>query len=369
MKVIAVSTREAAAAQPQSTGPSLVEKAKAAFNDPAKVQAVKNALAGNPTTAPAQSIEPQRQETPVPDPNKVTAEDLSAIRQPAIRNDIAETQESSDSNAGESEANSTQDVRERAKQDPEVQRRFNQLARQEKALRAQVQQRNIEFKKREAELKAREEALTQTQQQDLSNFVSKDAIKQDALTVLEAAGVSYDDLVNQIANRRDTDPRVLNAMTRMQERIDQLEGQLEEGRKGAQQAQTQAYQAAIKQIRADATELVNADDNYSTIRDMKAVKDVVELIERKYKQDGTVLSVEKACDMVENYLIDEATRIANSKKVRERISKPQATEQRSETKPQDKPQQQMKTLTNTASSNRPLTARERAIAAFEGKLK
>ena len=368
MKITQVSS-PADIKQPISSGQSVVEKAKAAFNDPTKVAAVKAALAGNPTTTPAQSSEPQIQTTAVRDPNHVSPEDLSALNTPEIRNEIRENRESSDSNAESSEATSTQDIRDRAKQDPEVQRRFNQLARQEKALRAQVQQKNIEFKKREAELKARETAIQSQQTQDLSNFIHKDKLRQDYLGTIEAAGGSYDELVQQVAAARDTDPRVLSTMQRMQERIDSLESQLEDGRKGVAQQQQQAYQTAIKQIRADATELVNADDNYTTIRDMKAVKDVVELIERKYKQDGTVLSVEKACDMVENYLIDEATRIANSRKVRERISEPQATAQRTEMKPQEKTQQQMKTLTNTASSNRPLTTRERAIAAFEGKLK
>jgi hypothetical protein len=317
------------------------------------------------TASQAAPTQGQAQETPVANPNNISTEELSALQVPAPQ--VEQTE--SDNNADTSEA-TTEEIREKAKRDPEQERRFQRLAQQERKFRSQVQQQNIELKRRDAALKQREAELEgRTAPQDLTGFISKDRLRQDYISAIEEAGGSYDELVQQVTNRRETDPRVFNTIQKLEDKIASLESKLDEGSKNATVQQQQAYQTAIKQIRADATELVTSDDNYSTVRDMNAVKDVVELIERKYKKDGTILSIEKACELVENHLIDETVKAANSKKVRERLAKSSATISNTATKPQQTQQQQLKTLTNSVSSQRQLTARERAIAAFEGKLK
>ncbi len=301
---------------------------------------------------------PQQQEHPVPNANQVAVEDLSAIQQ---------SKPSLSDNKTAVSAEITEDTEtQQTVKDPESERRFVQIARQERALRAKAQQQDKTFKEREAALQAREAALAP---QDLSNYVSKDQIRQDALSVLEENGVSWDALTDQVVNRQPTDPRVNSHISRLEAKILELEKANVTSRQSQEQQQQASYQAAVKQIRTDATNLVNSDPEFETVKAKGAVKDVVELIERTYAKDGVVLSVEEAAKEVEEYLVNEAVKDYNINKIKQRIAASNASKTTSETKTQSPQQTQMKTLTNATSSTRPLTSRERAIMAAEGRLK
>lgn len=344
-----------------TTGQSAREKAIAAFADPAKVQAVKAALSGHPTTSPAQS-----QETPVANPNHVSAEELSAIQAPTEEVQETETTEESD-NTADTETS----IREEATKDPETERRFQQIAKQERVLRAKIQQANQQLKQREADLKAKETELeSKYKPQDLSQYVHKDRIKAEADLVLDEAGVNWDELTSRVINRQPTDPRVMSTIQRLEAQLADMKNEVAENKKAASEQQTQSYQAALTQIRHDAQHLVkSAPEEYEAINAHNAIDDVVKLVEKTYQKHGRVLSTEDAAKQVEEFLIEEALRITDLKKVQTRREALKASKLKTETKPQASQQTQMKTLTNAASSQRPLTARERAIAAMEGKLK
>lgn len=314
--------------------------------------------------APAQA-NPTAQEHPVRNPNAISAEEVSAIR-PTLQSKPAQEAETRDNISEVAEEVTPAEVKPAAK-DPETERRFQQIARQERALRAKIQQQNIEFKKREEALAAREAAITAPQ--DLSNYVPKERVKQDALSVLEEAGVSWDELTNQVVNRQPTDPRVNAHISRLEAQIAKLEKANETSAKTYQDQQAAQYQAALKQIRTDAKQLVYTDPEFETVKAMNAVKDVVDLIEETYKKDGVVLSVEEAAKEVENYLVEEAMKITQIDKIKKRMAAANASQPKPEEKTQSTQQSQMKTLTNATSSTRPLTSRERAIAAAEGRLK
>lgn len=303
----------------------------------------------------------QAQETAVANPSNVSVEELSAVQAP-------QATEISD-NPTELSAEDTSDTQAESKPDPELERRFQKIAQQERALRAKIQQQNIKLKQREAELQKREEALKQTTQApDLSNYIAKDRIKADALGVLEEAGVSFDEFTNQALNRQPTDPRVLNTINKLNEKIDRLEQEAQANKAAQIDQQKQSYQAAIKQIKSDATALVNSDPEFETVKVMGAINDVVELIEKEFEATGNVLSVEEAAKEVENYLVEEGMKITQIEKIRKRMAASNASQLKPEKKTQPTPQPQ-RTLTNATSSSRPLTAKERAILAFEGKLK
>ncbi len=335
------------------TGPGAIQD----LSTPEPVREARMKAAFEKASQPADQGSPDR--LPV-NPNAVSAEELSAIQPKASL--APEVAEESD--------NSTEVETEETVQDPEVQRRFAQIARQEKALRAKAHQQNLALKQREDALKAREAALEAPKpaQQDFSNYIPKDRIKQDALGVLEEAGISWDDLTNQAINRAPTDIRVTNTIARLEQKIAQLEEANQNSQKTYQEQQTAQYQAAIKQIKNDAKQLVYTDPEFETIKSMNAVKDVVDLIEQTYKKDGIVLSVEEAAKEVENYLVEEAMKITQIEKIKKRMAAANASRPASETKTQDPKQTQMKTLTNAVSSTRPLTARERAINAMERKV-
>jgi hypothetical protein len=135
--------------------------------------------------------------------------------------------------------------------------------------------------------------------------------------------------------------------------------------------QTASYQAAVSQIKTDVQRLVESDPEFETVKATRSVDDVVELITKTYEQDQVLMSVEDATREVENYLIEEALNLTRIQKIQKRLqaAQPEARVGQPQQQAASPRQQPMKTLTNAASSSRPLNARERAILAFKGELK
>lgn len=325
-------------------------------------RAVNAFKAASPQPPPAQA-----QETPVQNPNAIAVEELGAIKAQTVETvdnntDIVETTEATEQ---------TTTTPEKPKEDPALSRQFAQLARQERALRAKAQQQEQALQVREQALKAKEEQLAAKDTQYRDGYISRDRLKQDALSVLDEAGVSYDELTQQIISRQPTDPRVTATISKLEAKIAQLEANNEASQTSFKEQQQANYQAAVKQIKQDAVNLVKSNpQEYEAIAKKGTVKDVVELIERTFQKDGTVLSVEEAAQAVENELIEEALKYQELTKIKQRMTKASATSTSSIQKTQaQQTQTPMKTLTNATSSTRPLTVRERAIAAMEGRLK
>jgi hypothetical protein len=291
------------------------------------------------------------------DQNNISAEELSAIV-PPTQEDVAQ------------EDTAVEAVQEEKPQvDEGVRRQFAQLARQEKALRAKAQQQDQAFKQREAQLAEREAAI---KPQDMSDYARLSDLKRDPLAFLERAGVTYDQLTNELLNPAPTNPRYDAVFNEMREEIAALKGQLETGTKSQAEAQQAQYQAAVKQITLDARALVKSNPiEFEAIAKTNSVRDVVELIEQTYAKDGVVLSVEEAAQEVENYLVEESySTVSRIDKIKKRLAQNTASPAKTDVKqqaPNQKPQ--MKTLTNASSSSRQLSAKERAILAFKGELK
>lgn len=250
------------------------------------------------------------------------------------------------------------------------------LARREKQIRAQSLKQEQSFKAREQELINREQALLRPQEPkiDVSQYIPRDLLKSNALQALAEAGVSYEELTQQILNQGPVDPRMDARAQALETKIQKLEQALESQAKAAEEAQGEQYKTAMRQLESDAKRLAYTDPNFEMIKATNSVKDVVQLIEMTWKEKGEMLSIEEASQQVEDYLVNEAERLSKIEKIRKRL---QPTVSKSEVVPQvQKPgvaaqqtQPQMKTLTNSNSVQRKLTSRERAIAAFKGELK
>jgi hypothetical protein len=312
-------------------------------------------------TAPKQG---QAQELPVRDATNISPEEMSAI---APR---AQAPEPIQEDLGQPD---TIEATEEKPVDPV----YEQLARRERALRQKARQQEQAFKAREDALKAKEAELASkamAPSTDLSKYIQKDILKTSPLQALAEAGLSYDELTQAILNQQPSDPRVDATINRLEAKIRQLEEANENGQK-SQQAQQQAqYDAAVKQIREDAKKLVYTDPEFETVKATNSVNDVVELIEETYRKDGTLLGVEEAAKMVEDYLLEEAIKLTKIDKIKKRLSassaqtSTKAPAQQQAASAQRQPQT-MKTLSNAASTSRPLSAKERAILAFRGELK
>lgn len=341
--------------QPVSNASERTAKAIAAFNNKGSV----------PPAAP-------KEQPIVQNANAVQPEEMTAIKAPSIK---AQGDESTELESIQEVIEETQPKEEtKPEEDPVLSKQFAQLARQEKALRAKQMQQDQVFKQKEADLKAREDALASKDAQYQSGYLSKDSIKANPLLALTQANVSYDDLTQQILNQQALDPRVEATISELKAEIKALKDGEASNRKLAQENETKQYDNAVNQIRVDVKRLVEKNpEEYETIAKTGSIEDVVDLIKETYKKDGVLLTNEEAAQEVENYLIEETVKLHNINKIKSRIQKAQTvktpvTEKKQVTEePKQQQQPTMKTLTNAASASRPLSARERAIAAFKGQ--
>ena len=319
------------------------------------------------TSAPT----PQPEQPVVQNQTQVSAEEMGAIRAPQGQLDTSVPPESQvDTKNSVSSELQTQETK--PQEDPALSRQFAQLARQEKALRARVQQQEQAIKAREAALAAKEAAISsELESKYKTGYVSKDMFKQDALTALAEAGVSYEELTQQLLNQTPVDPRINSTISKLEAKIQELEKRNDESRKAAEDQQTQAYQAALRQIKNDVTSLVDQDPAYETIKATRSIDDVVELIEKTYKEDNILLSVDEAAQQVEDYLVEEALKITRINKIKQKLGQATSFSQQQTQKPSQSEQTQptMKTLTNSTASTRKPSGKERAILAFKGELK
>lgn len=222
---------------------------------------------------------------------------------------------------------------------------FVALAKKEQAIR-----------KARQELKAQQEAW----EREKANYVPKQVLQSDPLSALTELGLSYDKLTELQLSQQNPDP---NQQTL--EQIEKLRTQVEERLSSFDQKMAKRdkenYDAAVNQLRKDAELLVDFDPAFETIKETGEIGAVVELIERIFNKEGTILSVEDAAKLVEDALVErESERVQKLLKVSKLKSRVGLTEktQVEQTEVQHTPQP---TLSNAQSVTRPLTARERAI--------
>jgi len=344
---------------PSGSTPPIIQQTTA--NTAAASEAKARAVAVLQGKAPAQG---QAQETPVANPNAISAEELSAITKPAAD---PTTTPQAEAAAPATEAPKAPEQPDKASQE------WAKLARQERQLRQKAKEQDQKFRQREEAIKAREAEASSKADLYQKGYVSYDKLKNDPLGVLGEAGVSYDEIANQIINPSKIDPRLQAHIDKLQAKIESLEKATMEGNERVTKQQQDSYNAAVKQIEMDVRNLVKSDPNFETVAKTNSTKDVVELITKTYEKDGILLTVEEAANEVENYLIDEAMKLTRIEKIKRRLqptansTEVKKTAQTADTK--GNAQSQMKTLTNAVSSTRKLSARERALLAFRGELK
>lgn len=358
-------------AGPAPTPDAGVQKAAAA-----KERAISILTGGQP----AQSQQ-QHAQSPIPtNPNSVSPEEMGSIRPPDSLQNNSQVEDHSEAH---SESAVTHDeIREASKPaeskvESETQLSNSQLAilaRKERALRAKSQQQEQALKTKEATWAQEKSALEQRVQELETGYIPKSSLKQAALEALQRGELSYDEITQEVMN--PTDPRITANMSRLEKQVADLQAKLDRAAKGAEEQSNVQYKAALKQIETDVTNLVKVDPSFEMIKHTGSVRDVVELIEETYKQDGYVMTVEEAAQQVEEYLVEEASKLARVDKIKRRLAPAASTVKKEEAEQSQtqtpKPQQQsqpMKTLTNTNTGSRKLSNRERALLAFKGELK
>lgn len=225
------------------------------------------------------------------------------------------------------------------------------------------QKREIQLERQK--LEADKAALT-TSAPDLKEYVSKADIKANALKVLLAEGVTYDQLTEQILAEGQGGGAELEVL---RSEIKALKEGLDNQTKSLTDRDAQQETQALAVIKRDVEALVAQGDDFEMIREAGYAPKVVELIHRIYKETGEILDNTEAATLIEKELLEESLKFAKIKKVQSSLNPAQP--KAPQTVQQDRPgTKTMRTLTNRDGvSSTSMSKRERAIAAMEGRLK
>jgi hypothetical protein len=286
----------------------------------------------------------------------VSVEELGAVRTQSNTQNDNSSEVTPDAPVSKTESN-----------EPPLSSQYAVLARKERALRIKAQQQEAAIANREAQIKAREEAIAAKDAEYSSKYVSKDRLSQDTLNALLDAGITYEQITEKMLNAPNpAEQQNLAFQRQMDQKLKAIEEKQAQVDKNFELQQQQQYKQALEQISNEAKQLVLSDpETYEAIKATGSIRDVVQLIERTFKEDGILMTVEEAAKEVEDYLTEEATKLSRLNKIQRRLgvkTPPPAT-------PVKQPQQQqMRTLSNAVGSHGKLSAKERAILAFKGEL-
>lgn len=183
-------------------------------------------------------------------------------------------------------------------------------------------------------------------------YVKIDDLKANALNVLQKAGVTYDQLTNEILGNQSNNE------------VNQLKAEIESLKKGIDEKflakDTAQEEAVYNFMRLEVDKMSNLEP-YRLIKEFNAQDKVMDLIKRSWKENGEVLTEDEAMNAIEAELREDAKKYA---KVIGELDAPKIQE---ETTPAREAQRAPKTLTNKDSARPPLSRRQRAIAAALGQ--
>lgn len=178
------------------------------------------------------------------------------------------------------------------------------LARQEHKFRQQEQA----LKEKEKALEAERAELTKLKELK-AKLDAKDYSALDGL-------VDYNDYTNHLIERA-------TPANEAQQAIKKLEAEVETVKKAHKEDVDKRYEAAVTERRTAIKTLVASNDDYSSIRELKAEEHVVQHILDTFEHDNIELSPEQAAKEVEEILLERATKWSSLPKLKGK-SEPEA---------------------------------------------
>lgn len=230
---------------------------------------------------------------------------------------------------------------------------------------AQLAKREKQMTSRIMELKAKEDEIKKLEADYAKNYIPRSRLAEDPISVLQEMNLDYNKLSEQFSKQPNAlDPQFLQ----MQQRIKELEEAQNQTKNEFKENQSQQYKQAINQLKNEVTSLVETDESFETIKETNHQDAVVELIAQTFQSTGKLLTVKDAAREVEDYLLDEALKMMNLKKIKAKLSPPPAAVQ---TPAAVEEKVAASTLSNSVTPRaKPLTAKERrdrAIAIITGQ--
>lgn len=213
----------------------------------------------------------------------------------------------------------------------------------------QKQRRQLQLER--AEFEKQKTATTQ-------GMISAELLKQSPLKTLLDNGVTYDQLTQDILSNQN------GASPEIQELKNELKSLKNEVKTSFETQQSQAEESALTEMLLQAEDLAKEGDTYELIRGRDAYDRVLTHIYDTYKKTNRVVDVATAMNKVENELLEEALKYGEYSKVKSKFApQPLQAAVTAKTPPG------LRTLTARNTATAPLSARQRAMAAFNGTLK
>lgn len=324
-----------------------VEALKQKLTNPTQQQTAAPRVAGSTARQEQYSNQPHQAPKQVPQQNQQRTQPMQDIEPPpgGMPPANVEAQPSDTVSQTTNIVETAEEPSSEATEKP-VSPQFVALAKQERAIR-----------KARQELKAQQESW----EREKATHINLEQLKADPLKALAEAGISYDRLTELQLGQVNPDPnqQLLDKIAELENRLAQVDEQFTK-------RDTAQYEAAVNQIRNDVKLLVDSDPTFETIKETGETESVVELIRKVFDAEGTILAVEEAARLVEDKLLEnklaEIEKLSKLSKFKSRLGKLAETPAEASELQQ---QQTATTLTNEGTVSRPLSARERAIQAFE----
>jgi hypothetical protein len=261
------------------------------------------------------------------------------------------------------------------KEDPQVSQRFAALARKEEQILNSGRKITAERQAFEAEKAAFASELARTQEE-------KSLWETNPLELLKRHGLTYDKLTQIVLNEGKPTADIL-AKQAAREELDAYRKQMEEQNKKLSDEQAalarKQFEETLADFRQETDDFIKANtEKYELVNFNEANEIVLATIEEHFqrtKKAGKpeILSIERACDLVERYLEDRMEKALTTKKMSAKVNpKPVATTN-GETKAaplnvQARTQTITNNMTTSSAPARPLTREERIKRAMALKI-
>lgn len=242
----------------------------------------------------------------------------------------------------------------------------------------------IYARKEKALMKMRREFEEQKKawEAEKANYLPKNRFKEDPMSALAEVDLDYSKLTETVLNQPNINDPTIRAL---QNRLNKMEQAETDRARAAQETQAVQYEQTKRQMLNDVKLATNGAADYELIEKWAAHDLVVERIENAFNEDGIVMDTITACKAVEEYLLNEALKVYETTKIKERLKPKEqevAPKPAAETAAAKKWQSQdiivtprnINTLTNRLSQETPkrssdMERRARAIATLKGELK
>lgn len=184
-------------------------------------------------------------------------------------------------------------------EDPKLAARFAALARKEKAIR-----------ERESKLASDAKAYKEWQE-------TQALAKSNPIEFLQRSGLSYDEITNYLMNE-GLPPSIDKKVESIEEKIRKYEEAQVAARQEAQRQQIDAQLNAFKKTIHE--HIDTHADRYELIKAEGVQDEVYQLIEQHFAHTKEVMPIEKAAQAVEDFLFEEAKKLAKVNKLKSLIA-------------------------------------------------